>query len=239
MPISRNFSLRAERNNLPQRPLNQSGTYYLVVYVEDSEGTVFSAQISEDDLEKWLQGQFNVPWDGTLNGGGMFGLSDPCKCYFVEVKDDSVPAIQTIVFRNPESSTQQVNFAVYTERTEVDYVNLNLGMMVAATGGAGIFAVTAVYAVKNRAQIRRFELTRRKAAALIIALLMLSVGFFLACTFAGPVHCQKTLNQATINVPANNYTTIPFNFAETGEYYFHFEVEGALYKRFTTVKTLF
>ena len=191
--LSETFTMPANATTYRSLALNSSGTYHLIVNVNGTAGTVFSSSISEDSLEKWLQGQFNVSWDGTSGTGYFYGLSGPCKTYHAEVSNGSAPNVQNIVFWNPETFSQQVNLRVYRDWAEIDYASLNLGILLTAIGAAGILAIAAFLVIKNRAQVKNFKMTRKKALALLISLIMIASGIFLAYTYSSPVKAQTIL----------------------------------------------
>lgn len=200
--------------------LNQSGSYYIIVNNSDDSYTVFSSSISEVSLEKWLNGQFNVSWDGTPNGNNAFGLSGPCKFYVAEISKDSTENIRNIVFWNPESVNQQINLIAYREWTEMDYSNLNMGNLLTEIGAVSFIAIATFFVVKNRAQVKNFKMTRRKTLALTISLIMLASGVFLTYAYSDPVKAIDALAQGTITVPANGYQSIVYVRSSSGNYYF-------------------
>ena len=105
------FVLPANETTYRSIALNSSGSYDIIINVAD--GAIFSVSISVASLDKWINGQFNASWRANENAYSMYGLSGPCRYDQVEVSNDSAPNIQHVVFWNPESFSQEVNFRVY------------------------------------------------------------------------------------------------------------------------------
>jgi hypothetical protein len=212
--------------------LNQSGIYYLVVYLDDESSTVFSSSLPELSLQKWLQGQFKVSWDGTSNGGYMFGLPGRCKVHYADVNDNSAPNVQNIVFWNPERSSQLVHLAVYREAAEIDYANLSLSLQITAVGAVGTLAIISFLVVKNRAQLRNYKMTRKKALVVLVATVMFASGVFLAYTFSRPVEGESILSHGSVVVPANDYKAITYQVNAEGTYIIQLTVDQGTIQAF-------
>ncbi len=219
--FSETFTMQANTTTYRSLTLNQSGAFYNIIVNTPNDYTVLSAVISEESLAKWLNGQLNVSWDGNLYGGNGYGLSGNCKSYYAGLTDDQI-MVENVVFWNPETFSKQVTLVAYRELYEIDNTSLNVGNLFTAIGAAGLIGVAAFFAVKNRAQVR---LTRKMLFVLLVSLLMLASGVFLADTFSRPVETQTVLTEGTINVPADGYQAIVYSRSASGIYLFHIETD--------------
>jgi hypothetical protein len=100
----------------------------------------------------------------------------------------------------------------------VDQSGLNLSMTVIAAGSAGLLAVAVFFTLKNKASLKQFRMTRKKALALLVSVMMIVFGVCLAHTYSSSVNAQVTLAQGTVNVPANNCQSIAYAVKSAGIY---------------------
>jgi len=222
---SETFMMQANTTTHRSLTLNSTGVHNPIVYVEGATGTVFSSSLSDAALEQWLQGNFNVSWDGASNMVNMFGKSVSCKAYWVEVADDSAPVVVNIVFWNPETFSLQVNLVVDRYWSEIDVPNQNLAKIITAIGAIAILVIVAFWAVKNRAQLKNARVTRRMALALVVAVVMVVLGGFLAVTYSNIVEAQNVIGEGTITVPANDYRAISYQVSAEGVYAIQLDVD--------------
>lgn len=215
---SQALSISANSTTYKSLSLNQSGSYYIVVYANDASNTVFSSALTDANLQKWQKGQFTVFWDGTSGNGDFYNLPYPCKAYIYDVTSSSGTQDANILFWNSRNFSQQINLAVYMETGSVDQSGLNLSMTVIAAGSAGLLAVAAFFTLKNKASLKKFKMTRKKALALLISVMMIVFGVYLAHTYSSSVNAQVTLAQGTVNVPANNWQSIAYAVKSAGIY---------------------
>lgn len=203
--------------------LNQSGSYEIIVNTPD-DYTILSGSLTTDSLAKWQNGQFNVSWDGNLYGSGsnMFGLSGPCKTYYAGVSESQLPFAQNMVFWNPDIISKQVGLYAYRGGYEIDNSSLSMGNLLFASGMAGLGALGLFYAVKNRHSIK---VTRKKALALIVSLIILVSGGFLASIYSNPIEAQKIISKGTVDVSANDYYPLPCYVEKDGGYILEFDVD--------------
>jgi hypothetical protein len=222
---SETFTMQANTTTHRSLTLNSMGIHNPIVYVEGATGTVFSSSLSDASLEQWLQGNFNVSWDGTSNMVSMSGNSVPCKVYWVEVADGSAPMVVNIVFWNPETFSLQVNLVVDSYWSEVDIPNQNLAKSITALGATAILLIAALLAVKNRAQLKNVRVTRRMALALVVAVVMIVLGVFLAVTYSNIVEAENLVDKGTITVPANDYKPLSYQVSADGAYAIQLDVD--------------
>jgi len=220
--FSETFTMPANTTAYRSLTLNQSGDTYNIVVNTPNDYTVLSALVSEDSLQKWQKGQFNVSWDGNLYGGNWYGLSGNCKSYYVGLTDKQTTMVENVVFWNPEAFSKQVNLVAYREWYAIDNVSLNMGNLLTATGASVLIGFAAFFVVKNRAQIK---LSRKMSFALLASLVMLASGMLLADAFSRPVEAQTVLAEGTVNVPAYNYQAIVYQRSTSGDYLFHVETD--------------
>ncbi|MGD6933507.1 MAG: hypothetical protein ACQCN5_04800 [Candidatus Bathyarchaeia archaeon] len=205
--------------------LPSQGSYRIVVNTP-SNYTILSASVPEDSFLKWQKGQFNVSWDGNLYDGNMYGLSGNSKSYFAGTIEGHSLLNQTLLFWNPDLYSKQVNLIVYSETFKADQADLNNSNMLLASGTVLIASVAAFFVIKNRHSIK---VTRKKGLALLVSLLMLAGGLFLADTYNKPVEAQNLIDQGTVNVPANGYYPLGYIVSQDGNYMVQFNVDrGAI-----------
>jgi hypothetical protein len=227
--FSETFTMQANTTTHRSLTLNQSGTYSIIVNTPN-DYTVLSASVSEDSLQKWQNGQFNASWDGNMYGdGSWYGLSGNCKSYSAEVKDNQTIGTENVAFWNPEMFSKQVTLLAYRQWHEMDNASLNMGNLFTATGAAGLIGITAFFVIKNRAQVR---FTRKMLFVLLVSLLMVASGVFLADTFSRPVEAQTVLAEGTINVPTDGYPAIVYSRSASGIYLFHIKTDKGTIRAF-------
>ena len=180
---SETFPLATNQTTYRSVPLDASGDYSLYVSVPKDSGTVFSAAISNQSLQDWLCGNYNVSWAGTEDHGnyGSYRMD------FWRVANDSSD-VANVVFWNPETVTQQVNFEVSRDWYESNPVGYYAGIALMAAGVLGFLTVPAVWTVKNRAKVVTFKWTGKKAISLLIALVLLGEGSGRQTLFR--IHCR-------------------------------------------------
>jgi len=215
---SETFSMPENSTTYKSLSLNESGSYYIVVYANDASNTVFSSALTDANLQKWLKGQFAVSWDGASGNGDFYNLPVPCQAYPYDVSSSSNTQIANIVFWNSRNISQQVNVAVYEETLVMDQSGLNLATMITAASSVVIVAVAAFFAVKHRASLKNFKMTRKKALVLVVSVILLVFGVYLANTYSSPVNAQVTLAHGIVNVPAKNYNSIAYVEGSAGIY---------------------
>jgi hypothetical protein len=214
---SQTFNLAGNETAYRIIPLNQSGSNYVIVHLPTDAGTVFSAALADDNLQRWLSGNYNVSWDGTRNSAG--GTS---KSYYFEVQDIS-SEVAHIVFWNPEVFTQQVDLSVSHQWYETDYANYNLGIGLLAVGVILLLSVPVVWAVKNRYSIKVSKLSNKKVVMLIVSVILLASGLWAANTFSAPVEAQETTAKGTVPLSAYGQQGISFQQGQSGYYYFQID----------------
>jgi hypothetical protein len=76
----------------------------------------------------------------------------------------------------------------------------------------------------------------KKSLALIISLLMLTLGIFLTYTYSGPVKATDVLAEGILTVPANSYQSIVYYRSSSGEYYFQVDTDNGTIQAFVNLE---
>ncbi len=225
---SESFTMPANTTAYKSVSLNQQDSYEIIVNTPE-DYTILSSSLGQNDLEKWQNGQFNVSWEGNFGGHSRYGLSGNCKTYYAELTGDQALAVQNLVFWNPDSFSKQVSLLVYRQGYEIDYASLNMGNMLLAGGSAGLTGVAMFFAVKNKSSI---QITPKKALILIVSMLLVASGIYIANAYSGPVEGQSIVNQGAVSVPAHGCYPLACVINQAGTYIIQLDVDRGTIQSF-------
>jgi hypothetical protein len=209
---SETFPLAANQTAYRSIPLDTSGDYTLYVSIPKDSGTVFSATLSNQSLQNWLNSNYNVSWAGTEDHGNY----GPYRMDFWRVVNDSSD-VANVVFWNPETATQQVNFKVSRDWYESNPAGYYAGIALMAAGILGFLAAPVAWTLKNRAKVVTFKWTGKKGVSLLIAIILLAGGLWAANTYSHPLQGQETVSKGIIPLAANGQQCITYQ-EQTGDY---------------------
>ena len=211
---SESFSLEANQTTYRSVIMPQVGQYSLKVSIPKDSGTIFAQAITNQSLQQWLRGNYNVSWSGTQREDGHSVYS----IYYGQVANYTSD-VANVVFWNPEAFTQQVTFSVSREWFEMDYVSYYSGIALLSAGALILLGVPSVWAIKNRTSIMHFKWTGKKLITLIIALIMIGAGLWAANTFSQPVQSRETISKGIIPLAAHGQHCIVYEETEPSTYY--------------------
>jgi hypothetical protein len=211
---SESFSLDANQTTYRSVMMPKVGQYSLKVSIPKDSGTVFAQAITNQSLQQWLNGNYNVSWSGTQREDA----SSVYSVYYGQVIN-STSDVANVVFWNPEEFTQQVTFSVSQDWFEMDYVNYYSGIALLAAGALILLAVPSVWAIKNRASLLNSKWTNKKLITLIIALIMIGAGLWAANTFSQPVQSRESISKGIIPLAAHGQHSIVYEETEPSTYY--------------------
>jgi len=218
---SESFTLEANQTSYRSVVLPQVGQYSLRVSIPKDSGTVFAQAISNQSLQQWLNGNYNVSWSGTQQEDDTSVYS----VYYGQVVNcDS--DVANIVFWNPEIFSQQVTFSVSREWFEMDYVNYYVGLALFAAGTLILIAIPSRWIIKNRASLLSAKWSGRKLITLVIALILLGTGLWAASVFSQPVQARETTSKGIVPLAAHEQHCIVYKETEPSTYYV--AVDGGL-----------
>jgi hypothetical protein len=206
------FSLAANQTTYRSVALEGSWDYKLYVSIPKDSGTVFSADISNQSLQNWLCGNYNVSWAGTEDHGNSGSYRTD---YYRVVNGSS--DVANVVFWNPETSAQQVNFEVSRDWYESNPAGYYTGIALMAAGILLFLAAPVAWTIKNRAKVVSLKWTGKKAIPLLIAIILLAGGLWAANTYSHPLQGQETVSKGTIPLAANGQQCITYQ-EQTGDY---------------------
>lgn len=190
-----------------------------------TNGPLREASINDELYRAWVNGSYSLSWYEMPNPAQQHNPNDYEESYLV---GSGFPQSIHYIFWNPDAPvSKQVTITAYIEHKETVYnmANLEMGILFTALGTAGLGGTGSFFAFKNKDKIK---VTRRKALMLAGLLLMIVLGGFLASTYANPIQAQTTISQGTVDIPANDYCSVPFTINKDGQYIAKFNVDKGI-----------
>jgi hypothetical protein len=215
------FSLEANQTTYRSVTMPQAGQYTLRVSIPKDSGTVFAQVITNQSLQQWLNGNYNVSWSGTQREDAHSVYS----VYYGQVVN-CTSDVANLAFWNPENFIQQVTFSVSRDWFETDHVSYYSGIALLAGGALIILAVLSSWAIKNRASLLSSKWSGRKLITLITALILLGSGLWAASVFSQPVQARETTSKGIVPLAAHEQHCIVYE--ETEPCTYHVTVDSGL-----------
>jgi hypothetical protein len=218
---SESFSLEANQTTYRSVNLPQAGQYSLRVSIPKNSGTVFAQTITNQSLQQWLNGNYNVSWSGTQREDAHSVYS----VYYGQVVN-CTSDVANVVFWNPEKITLQVTFSASLDWFEIDHVKYYSGIALLAAGSLILLAVLGIWTIKNRTSLVNSKWTGRKLFTLIIAVVLLGAGLWAANVFSQPVQSRETTSKGIVPLAAHGQHCVVYQETQPSTYYV--AVDGGL-----------